>query len=331
MLTQPRAASPPLRHTGPTPHRRDDNKGEPVAGEIQYDPQGLQALNFALAAIVFSVALHLRLAELRAVLAAPRVVAAGLAAQWLLLPALTLALILLLRPEPAFAAGMMLIAACPGGSVSNYFVLVARGNALLSVGLTSFSTLACVLSTPLIFAAGMALLPAAADSTPLAVPLSAMLSLLVWTVLLPLLAGVAVQALLPALADRLRAPSRWLAGLLLAAIIGIGFFNNAGLVGDWRLAPMLLMVIVHNTLALAGGYGLARLTRCPEPEARAITLETGIQNAGLGLILIFNFYPETGAMMTLVATWGVWHLVAGAVLARWWRGRPLSAPETRPA
>lgn len=297
-----------------------------MAGEIQYDPQGLQALNFALAAIVFSVALHLRLAELRAVLAVPRVVSVGLAAQWLLLPALTLALILLLTPEPAFAAGMMLIAACPGGSMSNYFVLVARGNALLSVGLTSLSTLACVLSTPLIFAAGMALLPETADGAALRVPLPAMLSLLVWTVLLPLLAGVATQRLLPEVAERLRTPSRWLAGLLLTAIIGIGFFNNAGLIGDWRLAPMLLMVVGHNALALAGGYALARLARCPEPEARAITLETGIQNAGLGLILIFNFYPETGAMMTLVATWGVWHLVAGGLLAQWWRRRPLSQP-----
>ena len=297
-----------------------------MAGEIQYDPQGLQALNFALAAIVFSVALHLRLAELRAVLAVPRVVSVGLAAQWVLLPALTLALILLLTPEPAFAAGMMLIAACPGGSMSNYFVLVARGNALLSVGLTSLSTLACVLSTPLIFAAGMALLPETADGAALRVPLPAMLSLLVWTVLLPLLAGVATQRLLPEVAERLRTPSRWLAGLLLTAIIGIGFFNNAGLIGDWRLAPMLLMVVGHNALDLAGGYALARLARCPEPEARAITLETGIQNAGLGLILIFNFYPETGAMMTLVATWGVWHLVAGGLLAQWWRRRPLSQP-----
>lgn len=293
-----------------------------MTGEIQYDPQGLQALNFALAAIVFSVALHLRATELRAVLAAPRVVAVGLAAQWLLLPALTLALVLLLRPEPAFAAGMMLIAACPGGSMSNYFVLIARGNTLLSVGLTSFSTLACVLSTPLIFAAGMALLPATADDAQLVVPLAAMLSLLLWTVLLPLGAGLAVQRVLPGLAERLRAPSRWLAGALLAAIIGIGFFNNAGLLGNWQLAPMLAIVVAHNAAALAGGYALARLTRCPEAEARAITLETGIQNAGLGLILIFNFYAESGAMMTLVASWGVWHLVAGALLARWWRQRP---------
>lgn len=293
-----------------------------MAGDIQYDPQGLQALNFALAAIVFSVALHLRATELRAVMTRPRVVAVGLAAQWLLLPVLTLALILLLRPDPAFAAGMMLIAACPGGSMSNFFVLLARGNALLSVGLTSFSTLACVLSTPLIFAAGVALLPAATADGELTVPLTAMLSLLLWTVLLPLSAGIAVQRLLPALSDRLRAPSRWLAGLLLAGIIGIGFFSNAELLGDWRLAPMLGLVVLHNALALAGGYGLARLTRCPEAEARSIALETGIQNAGLGLVLIFNFYPESGAMMTLVASWGVWHLIAGALLARFWRRRP---------
>ena len=293
-----------------------------MAADIQYDPQGLQALNAALAFIVFSVALHLRVEQVRAVLATPRVLAVGIVAQWLLLPALTLALVLIVQPPPTFAAGMMLIAACPGGNVSNYFAMVARGNAVLSVALTTIATVACALLTPLLFVTGMRLIDNPGD--PLRVPLGGMLALLFWTVVLPLAAGVAMQRFVPQWAGRARKPSRLLAAGLLAAIIVVGMFNNRGLLGDLGLAPMLLLVIAHNAIALAGGYGLARLARCPEPEARAITLETGIQNAGLGLILIFNFYPESGGMMTLVATWGVWHLVAGALLARWWRRRPVA-------
>lgn len=294
-----------------------------MAADIQYDPQGLQALNAALAFIVFSVALHLRIEQVRAVLGTPRVLAVGVAAQWLLLPLLTLALVLIVRPPPAFAAGMMLIAACPGGNVSNYFAMVARGNAVLSVALTTIATVACAVLTPMLFALGMQLVDHPGD--PLRVPLGAMLGLLLWTVVVPLAAGVAMQRFLPQWAQRARGPSRLVAAGLLAAIIVVGMISNRGLLGDLGLAPMLLLVIVHNAVALAGGYGLARLARCPEPEARAITLETGIQNAGLGLILIFNFYPDSGGMMTLVATWGVWHLVAGALLARWWRRRPIAS------
>lgn len=295
-----------------------------MAAEIQYDPQGLQALNAALAFIVFSVALHLRLAQLRAVMRAPRVVLVGLLAQWLALPAITLVLILLVRPEPAFVAGMVLIAACPGGQVSNFYAMLAHGNAVLSVTLTSISTLACALLTPLLFAVGLQV--AGTSGGNLEVPLGDMLQLLAWTVLLPLTLGLAVQRWLPVAAARLRAPSRLVAAVLLATIIAIGLFNNRGLLTDPTVLAMFWLVVVHNALAFVAGYAVARAFRTPEPEARAVTLETGIQNAGLGLILIFNFYPDQGGMMTLVATWGVWHLLAGAVLARWWQRRTLPRP-----
>jgi len=298
-----------------------------VPADIQYDPQGLQALNAALAFIVFSVALHLRLDQLRAVLASPRVVIVGLAAQWLALPAITLALIVLVQPAPVFAAGMVLIAACPGGQVSNFYAMLAHGNAVLSVTLTSISTIACALLTPVLFAIGMRLV--GDGNGALDVPFPDMLRLLVWTVLLPLAAGLAMQRWLPAWTRWLRTPSRRLAGLLLAAIIAVGLFNNRALIVDPTVVAMYGLVVVHNALAFAGGYGVARLARAPEAEARAITLETGIQNAGLGLILIFNFYPDLGGMMTLVALWGVWHLVAGAILARWWHRRGVAAPAPR--
>lgn len=289
--------------------------------EAGFDAQGLGALNVALALIVLSVALHLRAVDARAVLRQPRVLLVGLAAQWLLLPLLTLGLILLLRPSPAFAAGMLLIAVCPGGALSNYFTLLARGNPVLSVVLTSLSTLAAAVLTPLLFALGLGLL--AYQQEMLQVPLGAMLQLLLWIVALPLALGLATQWLAPVLAARLRGPSRLVAGLLLAAIIGVSMLANRGLMLDPSLTAMFFIVVLHNALALAGGYALARATRCPAAEARAITLETGVQNAGLGLILIFNFYPGEDAMTILVATWGVWHLIAGALLARWWRRRPL--------
>lgn len=292
--------------------------------DATFSTQGLGALNLALALIVFSVALHLRRDDLRRVLRHPRVLAVGLCSQWLLLPVLTVLLVLALRPAPAIAAGMLLVAACPGGAMSNFFALVARGNAVLSVALTSLATLGAAVLTPLLFAAGMQL--AGNGGATLTVPLAAMLQLLGWTVALPLAAGVCLQWAAPALAERLRRPSRALAGLLLAGIIAVGLFSNRELALAASFAPLLVLVMAHNALALAGGWLLARASGCPPAEVRAITLETGIQNAGLGLILIFNFYPGEDAMTILVATWGVWHLVAGALLAHWWRRRIPHAP-----
>ncbi|MHA7835340.1 MAG: bile acid:sodium symporter family protein, partial [Algiphilus sp.] len=181
----------------------------------------------------------------------------------------------------------------------------------------------CALLTPLLFALGLQVSGSSGGN--LEVPLGNMLQLLGWTVLMPLGLGLAVQRWLPLAASRLRAPSRLMAAFLLAAIIAIGLFNNRGLLIDPTVVAMFWLVVVHNVLAFVGGYAVARVARTPEAEARAVTLETGIQNAGLGLILIFNFYPDQGGMMTLVATWGVWHLVAGALLAHWWQRRGIPA------
>jgi BASS family bile acid:Na+ symporter len=109
-------------------------------------------------------------------------------------------------------------------------------------------------------------------------------------------------------------------------------FVLAALAANWRyfldyVGMVVGVVFLHNGLALATGYGLAAASGLPERDRRAVSIECGIQNSGLGLILIFNFFDGLGGMAVVTAWWGIWHIVAGlTVAAAWSRRAPAPAP-----
>ena len=102
------------------------------------------------------------------------------------------------------------------------------------------------------------------------------------------------------------------AGFLIAAFAG----NAKVFIGNFT--TIMPLVIIHNAVALTGGFLFAKLARLELRDAKTITFETGVQNAGLGLILIFTFFNGLGGMAIVAASWGVWHLISGGVLAFWW-------------
>jgi BASS family bile acid:Na+ symporter len=119
------------------------------------------------------------------------------------------------------------------------------------------------------------------------------------------------------LTEKIEKPIRWLS---MAIFIGFVVF---AVVGNWDniknyIHLVFLLVFLHNGLAFLVGYGFSRLNRLPEKDARAISIETGIQNTGLGLVLVFNFFDGIGGMALVMACWGVWHLISGFALAMWW-------------
>ena len=116
--------------------------------KINFDTEGLWILNIALAIIMFGVALSIKIDDFKLLIKKPKILFAGVFSQFFLLPALTFVAILIIKPHPSFALGMMMIAACPGGNISNFFSKMANGNAALSVSLTAFSTLICIVMTP---------------------------------------------------------------------------------------------------------------------------------------------------------------------------------------
>jgi BASS family bile acid:Na+ symporter len=291
------------------------------AVRINFNPDQLLVLNLSLAFIMFGVALNIKLVDFRDIFRRPKAPIIGLISQWILLPILTLALAMLFRPAPSIALGMILIGVCPGGNVSNFMVHLAKANAALSVMLTSISTMAAVVMTPLAFAFWAGFVPGTEGLREvIKVDPQQMVMTIIQLVFVPLIIGMSVNHYLPILTKKIERPVR-----ILSIIIFFSFVVFAA-IGNWDnianyLHIVFWIVLIHNSLGLAMGYGFARINKLPKSDVRAISIETGIQNSGLGLILIFNFFDGIGGMAMIAAWWGIWHLISGFCLATWWSKR----------
>lgn len=281
------------------------------------------ALNVVLGFVMFGVALDIRGEDFRRVLRSPKGPLIGLTAQFLLLPAFTFLLTRVISPRPSVALGMILVAACPGGNMSNFFTHHAKGNAALSVSMTAVSTVLAIVMTPLNLSFWGALHPstrAVLEEVHLD-PISLLLT--VFMILgIPLLLGMAVASRRPRWAERLRRPMK------IFSLVAFSLFIVGALAANWTyflhyVGYVALAVAAHNALGLSLGYGSARLLRASRYDARAISIEVGIQNSALGLVLIFSYFHGLGGMAIVAAWWGVWHLVSGLTLSSYWSRRPV--------
>jgi len=283
---------------------------------LTFSPASLRILNFCLAFIMFGVALSISPRHFRALLSQPGSILTGVFSQLVLLPALTFLLVLILRPPPGIALGMFLVAACPGGNVSNYFSLLGKANVALSVSLTAFSTLASVVCTPFLFRFwGNLYGPTATLLQRIDISFLDVLLQILLILTLPVALGLLTASLFPKLTDRIARPIRHLSFLMLLGFIAIAFYANAKQFVMY-IHLVLGLVFFHNTSALASGYFLARGLGQSIENSRSIAFETGIQNSGLGLILIFTFFGGHGGMALVAAWWGIWHIIAGVALVR---------------
>ena len=291
--------------------------------ELRFDATGLLILQVILALVMFGIALDLRPADFGRVLSMPKAPIVGLTAQWLLLPAVTWALIAFFRPDASLALGMMLVAACPGGNISNFFTHLAKGSTALSVSMSAVSTIGAVVMTPLNFGFWASrygptddlLRRVALDPVDMLFTVGLLLGL-------PIMVGMTVAGQKPELAARLRRPMKWLSlaffALFVIAALAANFdlfLRHGHLIVGW--------VLGHNAVALALGWTTARAARLSQRERRAITIEVGIQNSGLGLVLIFSFFGGLGGMALVTAWWGVWHLISGWAVATLFARTPL--------
>lgn len=286
---------------------------------INFSQDQVLLLNLCLAFIMFGVALHLRREDFLTLRKAPRSVLVGLSSQLLLLPILTVLLIWILPVTQSVGMGMLLIACCPGGNISNFASAWSHSNATLSVTLTSVVTVAAAFVTPLSFFFWSMFLPYAIGETSfLEVSLWAMLKVVVLIILIPLILGILFQHTFPRLTLKFKSPINFISLLILFAFIVVALYNNKQyLIGTFMVVSWI--VILHNGLGLMGGYFYSRAMGESQYNARAIGLETGVQNAGLGLVLIFNFFPDRGGMMIIAAWWGVWNICSALLLSTFWR------------
>ena len=293
---------------------------------LNFNQDSVNMMNLAIAFIMFGVALSIRPGHFRAVFLNPKPVVIGSVSQYIILPALTYMLVSIIRPSTPVALGMILVSSCPGGNVSNLISSISKANITLSVSLTTITTIMSLIMTPFNFAFWGSLY---AKHSPLLVPISIDPLEMFRTVFLilgiPVILGMFVGMKFPKFSKRMDKP------IQAASVIFFIGFIVAALAGNFSIFIkyihlIFLLVLLHNGLAFSSGYLLPKLFKINEIDCRTISIETGIQNSGLGLALIFNpriFPPELnlGGMAMIAAWWGIWHIVAGLILATYWRKR----------
>lgn len=284
---------------------------KPVLLQINFSQDNLIVLNICLALIMFGVALNIRKSHFTQLINDKKSIATGLISQIFLLPALTFLLVLVLPVSTGTAMGMILVAACPGGNVSNYFSMVAKGNLALSVTLTAISSLLAFTITPLNFFFWTSLIPSlSGEMKLLEISFMQLFLNMVLVLLLPLIAGMWLADKKTSFAEKIGKPIRTISMVILMLFIVMAFYNNYESFRK-NFLNIFWIVLVHNGLAFVGAYYFSKLLKNTEPVNRTVAIETGIQNSGLALVIIFTFFNANFDMAIIAAWWGIWHMIAG--------------------
>ena len=286
--------------------------------KINFDSSGLWVLNIAIGIIMFGVALGITTEDFKRLFKNPKIVFVGVLSQFILLPAATFLAILIIKPHPSFALGMMMIAACPGGNVSNFFSKMAGGNAALSVSLTAFATLICIFMTPFnLHFWGSLYEPTNAILQTVELNPYDLFKLVLLILGIPLVCGMLVKHYHSEMAKKMEKVLKPLSMLVFVALIFVAFSQNLDIFMNY-IHLVLFLVIFHNIFAFIIGYYTAKGFGLNKKDRKTIAMETGIQNGGLGLLLIFGFFEGLGGMALLAAFWGIWDVFSGMALATYW-------------
>lgn len=288
---------------------------------IAFDSGSLTTLKIVLGLILFGIAMDTKLSDFRLALRKPKAFAVAIVAQFALLPALTFLLTLILGVQGSVALGMILVACCPPGNVSNILTHRAGGDVALSVSMTAVGNVIAIFMLPINFSLWGPLHPTGREYfNEISVAPWDMLSEVVLVIALPFALGLVVSHLLPRGAARSHRVVGILSFLALGGIILVAVANNWALFVGY-IGVVALAVFLHDALALGLGYSIARGFALDVPARKAMTFEVGIRNAGLGLLFVFSFFDGLGGMALVAAWWGVWDIIAGLAVAVVWKRR----------
>ena len=271
-----------------------------------------EAIVIGLAVIMLGMGITLSVDDFARVAIRPGTVAAGFVAQFLIMPTAGWLVATLCDLETPFAVGLILVACCPGGTASNVVTYIARADVALSVLMTTCTTLGAVVLTPLLtkLLAGRLV---EVDAWGL------FLSTL-QVVVLPVAAGVAINRWLPGVVRTVMPVAPLVSVLTIALVCASIIGQNAAAVT--ASGPRLLgaVVLVH-AIGFGVGYLFAWLLGYDRTVARTISIEVGMQNSGLGVVLAQKHFPAEPLTAVPCAISSVVHSVIGSLLAGWWRLR----------
>jgi BASS family bile acid:Na+ symporter len=266
---------------------------------------------WGLAVIMLGMGLTLTLEDFRGVGRMPKAVALGFAAQFTIMPALGWLLGKVFQLETPFAVGLILVACCPGGTASNVVTYLARANVCLSVVMTMCSTFAAVVMTPL--------LTSWLAGTLVDVDEWGLFKTTFQVVIIPVLVGAWLNRRAPKLVQRAQAGLPLLSVIVIALICASIIGANPVAVQDAALSLLGALFFLH-VLGFVLSYIVARLLGFSVIVARTTSIEVGMQNSGLGVVLARKHFadPLTAVPCAISA---VFHSVIGSLIAGWWRLR----------
>jgi len=286
--------------------------------QIHLNSGNIWIVNLTLAVVMFGVALDVKVTDFTNLLKSPKPVIIGIVSQFFLIPLVTYLMIVLINPLPSIALGMFLVAACPGGSVSNFMTKIAGGNAALSVSLTSFASFAALIMTPLNFALwGNFYEPTAEILREVSLNPIEVGKIVLFILAIPLVIGMLINYYYPITAHKTAKILKPVSILIFLAFIGVAFYNNLDIFTKY-IHHVFFLVILQNILLLATGFYIAKIFGLSYQNQKTLSIESGIQNSGLGLLLVFSFFEGLGGMAILVAFWAIWDIFSGLSIAFYW-------------
>lgn len=291
---------------------------------LNFSDGSLFFLNITLAIIMVGVALGVRLKRFKKLFQSPKPIIIGLISQLILLPSITFLLTIALRLPESIALGMILVASCPGGNISNFMSSLAKGNVELSVSMTMVTTLGAAIFTPLNFAIwGNLFLKFAsknyAELAVVSIDFFQMLQTVVIILVVPLIIGLLITRFFPRFSIKSAPYVKNASVVIFLVLVGVMIYNNFGFIVNF-VKLIFVIVLIHNAVAISIGYLFARVNKLQKNDRKTIAIETGIQNSGLALVLVFNpkLFDGLGGMAAIAAWWGIWHIVSGLSLGFYW-------------
>jgi BASS family bile acid:Na+ symporter len=263
-------------------------------------------ISFLLGIVMFGMGLTLSSADFREVFRRPMDVVIGVVGHYLIMPLLAFALAVGLKLPPDIAVGVILVGCCPSGTASNVMTFLAKGDVALGVSIASVSTLIAPLATP-------AIISLLANKWMVINTQSLFLDI-IKVVIVPILLGVIVKALFKKQAEASTKALPLVSTIAIVMIVAIVVALNKGKILE--TGPIIFaVVILHNLAGYALGYLFAKLFGMNLAKRKAVTLETGMQNSGLGAALAAAHFNPIAAVPS--AIFSVWHNISGSILATW--------------
>jgi bile acid:Na+ symporter, BASS family len=268
-------------------------------------------ITILLGVVMFGMGLTLKAVDFKIIFTKPLPVLIGVCAQFIIMPLVAFVIAKLLNLPAELAAGLVLLGCVPGGTASNVMVYLAKGNVPLSIAMTSVSTLLAPVLTPLL------LLLLAGQWMP--VDAVAMFMSIVQVIIVPIVLGLAIKKFFPVAVEKSLTVLPLISVAAIITIVAAVVSGNSATIAASGLL-IFTAVMLHNGFGLLLGYFAGKALGQDEVNRRAIAIEVGMQNSGLGVALATAHFGPLAALPSVLAA--AWHNISGPILATYWSKKP---------